>query len=131
MRLGVGICVAIMVVGSLWVAGTQWKGDDSPPTPKVQAFADCLSASGVAKAEPTSDTYYGAEGRVFVPGGEVFVFASQQEAEGSITQIEADNASPQLVAGTVPIVGVAMADQGGPFPMTETSHCAYSGSPSS
>lgn len=124
MRTVIGVCFAVVLIGSLWVAGTQWKGSEDEPSPKVRAFADCLAAWGVAKAEPTGDTYYGSEGRVFVPGGEVFVFDTQQAAEGSITQIEADNASPQLVSGTVPVVGVQMADQGGPFPLAESSHCA-------
>ena len=128
MRLGVGICFGAVLIGSMWVAAVQFRGGDAGPAPpQVQAFADCLSASGVPKAEATAEAYYGAEGRVFVPGGEVFVFASQQAAEGSITQIEADNASPQQFAGTLPIVGVPMPDQGEAFPLVETSRCAYAG----
>lgn len=126
MRLGVAICAVAAVGVIAWGTAAEYRGeDDGPAPPQVQAFADCLSAAGVAKAETSNDAYYGSEGRVFVPGGEVFVFASQQAAEGSIPQIEADNASPQLVPGTVPVVGVP--DASGLFPLAESSRCAYGG----
>ena len=126
MRLVIGVSFAVIAAGSLWVAAVQFRGQNDGPAPaEVQAFADCMSASGVPKADTSNETYYGSEGRVFVPGGEVFVFASQQAAESGATQIEADNFSPQVMAGTLAVVGVPMPDQGEPFPLAESSSCAY------
>jgi hypothetical protein len=106
--------------------GSEYVGDnDAPAPPEVRAFAECLSASGVSKAEASNDAYYGSRGRIFVPGGEVFVFADRQAAEGAVVQIEADDAEPQVLAGTLAIIGVPMPEQGGPFPLAESSRCAY------
>ena len=128
MRLGALICAVLAVGVIAWGTGVQLIGGDPAPGPEAQALAECLSATGVAKAEPDGKTYYGSQGRVFVPGGEVFVFASVQDAQGAVAQIEADNASPQMIGGTLNVVAVHMADQGGPFPVTQSSSCASSSS---
>ena len=128
MRLGALICAVLAVIVIAWGTGVQLRGGDNPPAPEVEALAECLSASGVVKAEPNGETYYGSEGRVFVPGGEVFVFANVQDAQGAVAQIEADNASPQMIGGSLNVVAVPMADQGGPVPVTQSSSCASSSS---
>ena len=131
MRLGVLICAVLAIIVVAWGTAVQVRGgDDGPAAPEVQALAECLSASGVSKAEPNGTTYYGSRGRVFVPGGEVFVFDTEQAAQGAVAQIEADDDSPQMIGGTLHLVAVHMPGQGGPFPVTESSNCAYPSSTS-
>jgi hypothetical protein len=126
MRLGALICAVLAVVVIAWGTGVQLTGSSGSAAPEVKALAECLSDSGVAKAEPNGDTYYGSQGRVFVPGGEVFVFATAQAAQGAVTQIEADDDSPQMIGGTLNVVAVHMPEPGVTFPVAESSNCAYS-----
>jgi hypothetical protein len=126
MRKWIVMGVVGLAVAAIWSTGAAYRGEgDGPAPPQVQAFADCLSAAGVVKAETSNDDWYGSEGRIFVPGGEVWVFSSREAAEDGAIQIEADDASPQVVSGTVTIIGVP--DQSAPFPMNEAGRCAYSG----